>query len=349
MLDNPDWFSNGPVSPAEIASISGRVDLTVLNQKKILITGAQGLIGNYLAQAISEVMAHQGTAPSTLFLQSRRQLAPAQAWASRYKFIEHLSMHLNFSEVFPSVDVIIHAASPASPSKYDSPESIYIPNISGVVSALALSPAPERILFISSGEVYGLHEETLRSSDINPRFQASGTRASYPNAKLVAEKIIIDASVPDSKFNVARLFHTFGPGLSESDGRSFADFLHNAARGTPLRLYSDGADLRNFAYIEDSIAGLLEILVSDSSGQVFDVGGQSRVSIKAFADIVAGLSGVDVVIEDTAMQGLRTPVCGHTPTPSTQTLTALGWYPQISLADGVNRTLEFIRATIGNR
>jgi len=348
MKGSPDWFTRGPVSPIEAASISRRVNLAALNNKKILITGAQGLIGNYLAQALVEAMSVQGFSPSTLFLQSRRKLDHRQAWTSPLRFVEHLHFPLDFTEVFPPVDVIVHAASPASPSKYDSPETLYIPNISGIVSALALLPVPERLLFISSGEVYGLHPESIRSSQIDPRFQSSGTRANYPNAKLAAEKLLLDARLSSSNFNVARLFHTFGPGLSENDGRSFADFLHTAAQEKTVNLYSKGDDVRNFAYIEDSVAGLLDILVSESNGQVFDVAGPNRLTIRAFAEIVADLSGAKIVIEDRGAQRGRTPVFGYPPIPSTQALLGLGWTTQVSLEEGTRRTLEFIRSTLGS-
>jgi len=349
MDSNSDWFTKGPVSPIDAVSISRRVNLSALNKKRILITGAQGLIGNYLAQALAEAMLAQGLSPLTLFLQSRRTLDHRQSWTSQLKFVEHLHFPLDFSEVFPPVDVIVHAASPASPSKYNSPESLYIPNISGIVTALSLSQVPERQLFISSGEVYGLHTESLRSSEINPRFQSSGPRADYPNAKLVAEKLLLDARFSGSRFNVARLFHTFGPGLSENDGRSFADFLHTAAKHKTLTLYSTGHDVRNFAYIEDSVAGLLQILVSENDGQVFDVAGPSRLTIREFAEVVADLSGEEIVFEDTSAQRGRTPITGYPPIPSTQALMALGWSAQISLEEGARRTLEFIQATLASR
>ncbi len=349
MKSNPDWFTKGPVSPIDAASISRRVNLSALNKKRILITGAQGLIGNYLAQVIAEVMLVQGLSPLALYLQSRRKLDHRQSWTWQFEFVEHLHFPLDFLEVFPPVDVIVHAASPASPSKYTSPESLYIPNISGIVTALALSPVPERQLFISSGEVYGLHTECLRSSEINPRFQPSGPRADYPNAKLAAEKLLLDARFSGSSFNVARLFHTFGPGLSENDGRSFADFLYTAAKHETLTLYSKGDDVRNFAYIEDSVAGLLHILVSESDGQVFDVAGPTRLTIREFAEIVADLSGAEIAIEDTSAQRGRTPVIGYPPIPSTQSLMALGWSSQISLEEGARRTLEFIQATLASQ
>lgn len=349
MKSNSDWFTKGPVSPIEAASISRRVNLSVLHEKKILITGAQGLIGNYLAQALAEAMHVQGLSPLTLFLQSRRKLDHRQRWTSQFGFIEHLHFPLDFSEVFPPVDVIVHAASPASPSKFTSPESLYIPNISGIVTALALSPVPERQLFISSGEVYGLHRESLISTELDPKFQSSGSRANYPNAKFVAETLLLGARFSGSRFNVARLFHTFGPGLREDDGRSFADFLYAAAKHETLTLYSNGEDVRNFAYIEDSVAGLLQILVSENDGQVFDVAGPTRLTIKELAMIVADLSGVEIVCEDPSSQLGRTPVIGYPPIPSTQSLRALGWIAQISPEEGARRTLEFIQANLARR
>lgn len=336
----------GPMSMAEIVSIAERVDLSVLNQKRILVTGAQGLIGNFLSQALAEAMATQGLAPSRLFLQSRRQPNSNQNWTRAYGFAEPIVFPLDYSEVFPHVDVVIHAASPASPSKYESAKSVFAPNISGVVSALAFAPIPERFLLISSGEVYGLHREELSSSQVRPKFQPSGTRASYPNAKLVAEKIVLDACSPDTRFNIARLFHTFGPGIREDDGRSFADFLHHAARGKAIRLYSEGEDIRNFAYIEDSIAGLLHILVSDSNGEIFDVGGRDRVSIREFAEVVARHSHVKVTISDASSQAGRVPTEGLPPVPSFEPLSALGWTPRVSLDEGVLRTLRFIRRSL---
>jgi dTDP-glucose 4,6-dehydratase len=335
----------GPVSQVEIESLARRVSLSAMDGRRVLVTGSQGLIGNYLAQALSEAMRLQGVAPSALILQARRPKCKRQGWASKFHFIEHLHLSLDYAEVFPEVDTVIHAASPASPIKYSSPSDIYTPNISGILSTLALTPLPERVLFISSGEVYGVHDNLRNSSDVEPRFRASGPRASYPNAKLAAEKLLLSARTATSDFRIARLFHTFGPGLDENDGRSFADFLYNAAKGQPVKLYSDGNEVRNFAYIEDSVAALLMILASKSNDQIFDVSGPHRVSIRRFAELIAELSGVGIHLSDSSAQKGRIPMGGLPPSPSTQPLTSIGWHAEISLEEGVSRTLDHIRTS----
>lgn len=344
MSSNKNESQVGPVSLAEAQNIARRVRLNSLDAKKILVTGSQGLIGNYLSQALAEAMRLQGLAPSKLILQSRRPKSQQQVWAERFDFVQHLELSLDFTEIFPQVDVVVHAASPASPAKYESPSDLFAPNVSGILSSLALNRLPERLLFVSSGEVYGLHDEVTNCFEIEPRFQAAGPRSSYPNAKLAAEKILLSARPATANFRVARLFHTFGPGLVEDDGRSFADFLYSAANRKPVELYGQGLDARNFAYVEDSVVALLTILVSRGDNQVFDVAGPHRVSIRDFAELVAQLAGVKVVLGKRSVQAGRIPVQGRYPLPSTERLASLGWKPEISLEEGVRRTLEYIRS-----
>lgn len=335
----------GPVSSTEAESIARRTNLNALDGMRILVTGSQGLIGNYLSQALSEAMQLHGLAPKALILQSRGSRIKQQEWAEGFSFVEHLQLPLDYRSIFPQVDVVVHTASPASPSKYQSPSDVFTPNLAGILAALGLERLPERQLFVSSGEVYGLQNETVSSRAIEPRFQQAGPRASYPNAKLAAETLLLSSPGSPTNYRVARLFHTFGPGLLPNDGRSFADILHSAARKKPIRLYSDGMAARNFAYLEDSVCALLHILVLDSDEKVFDVGSPYRVTIKEFAQIAAQESGVEVVLGDNSVRGERVPVHGRHPLPSTQPLTSHGWETEVSLHEGIRRTLEYIRQT----
>ncbi len=343
---SPSSYPRGPVSPGEVQSIAGRVDLNALNGQSILITGSSGLMGNYLAHTIFEVMGVQGYRPKELILQSRSAMSKQQAWTAASSRIKMLTLNLDFTEVFPQCEALIHAASPASPSQYGTPADVWTPNISGVVSTLSMSPNPTRVLYISTGEIYQHYTSTSKSMDRAASFRSSSERSTYPNAKFAGEQLLLSSEGGRSgRFKIARLFHTFGAGFKADDGRSFADFFSSAIRREPIRLYSAGTDKRNFSYIEDSISGLLSILVSNTNQTIFDVGGEERLSIRQFAEMVATQANVELVIQDESVRGSRQEIFGSPPPPQLDSLRSLGWKPKVAIYDGIFRTLETLKAS----
>lgn len=337
-------FSKGMVSRVEVESIAQRVDLKKLHRESICVTGSGGLIGNYLSQAIAKVMALQGYSLGALVLQAREVKPEKFDWTKEHANIQILREALDFTEVLPDCENVIHAASPASPSEYGAPVDIWVPNISGIISAISMAPTPKRILFISSGEVYDYTSQDDHPVSQPATFRKSATRSSYPNAKLATERLLLASKeCASSNFAIARLFHTFGPGFKPGDGRSFADFFTSASVGEPIRLYSAGAGQRNFAYIEDSVSGLLAILLKESEEDIFDVGGEERYSIRNFAELVAHQSGVPLVLDDKDAQGQRSEIFGNPPQPNLRPLLDLGWQQQVSVQEGVARTLDAMR------
>lgn len=347
--DEGENIFHGPVAAEELKSIAKRVDLKKLHGKSILVTGSSGLIGNYLAQTVYEVARLQGHQLRRLILQTRSGIKEHQLWAQNQPGIEFLNVELDFTETFPPCEVVIHAASPASPSQYGSALEVMAPNISGVLSSLAMRPSPERFLYISSGEVYAYTPEGSPVGPAEVRYRPSGERSTYPNAKLVSETLLFSSDAAQrGHFKAARLFHTFGAGYQQKDGRSFADFLTSAAQGEPIRLYSSGVNERNFCYIEDSVVGLLMVLLSDSEQKIYDVGGEERISIKRFAEIISKAAKVELAFDYKEARGSRKEIQGDPPVPQLTPLKELGWRAEISVAQGVDRTLHALRAGRGS-
>lgn len=336
----------GPLHPAELDSLAGRVDLKALHRKSILVTGAGGMIGNYLAQAITEVMRVQGFSPRRVIGLIRSKPHQLMAWAEQTPNVHYVYGKADFELDLPPSDIVAHLASPASPAKYGSKNEIWEANLGPTVLALTSEIPPEKFLFASSGEVYGPNNRIV--TEHSPvTLWGDSNRSAYPNAKLATEKFLEVFSESCGVDAVsARVFHTFGPGVSREDGRSFADFLWSAAKSDPIFLYSDGRQIRPFSYIEDTVAALLMLLVTPITESTVNIAGKTEISIRDFAQLISDQSGLELVLSSNAHQGNRVESPVKTVQPDLGRIRSLGWEPKVDIAEAVGRTLGFLRTQV---
>jgi nucleoside-diphosphate-sugar epimerase len=245
-----------------------------------------------------------------------------------------------------SFDYLIHAASPASPTKYKSPESIVQSNL-GFLESLREQCLPPSVLFISSGEVYGSSPPLYVDESYNSAVIPRSARSVYPEAKISTERLLQEMKRDGlTSPLIVRLFHSFGPGLRVNDGRSFGDFLWSAAHAENLSLLSSGSSIRTFLYIEDAVAGLLTVLTKGIPGEPYNIGSDKPMAISEFADLVARIAGVEVLYPATSLETRDDYV--HSPNlmvvPSLEKAVNLGWRPMVELGKGVERTLDWIRS-----
>lgn len=146
---------------------------------------------------------------------------------------------------------------------------------------------------------------------------------------------------------IARLAHTFGPGMSVDDGRVQADFLRNVINNQDIVLKSDGSAIRTYTYIADAVGALFRILL-DSDDVVYNISSEeSTVSIKQFAEAMAGafpernLKLVFDIPEDTRNQGTAPFTMGIL---SSDRIKALGWKPMYTLEEGIRRTVRYLES-----
>lgn len=96
-----------------------------------------------------------------------------------------------------------------------------------------------------------------------------GPRACYDEGKRVAEALAYGyARENNVDVRVARIFNTFGPRMSSTDGRVVSNFITRALRGEPLEIYGDGRQTRSLMYIHDLVDGL--ILLMNVDGPVLE-------------------------------------------------------------------------------
>ena len=322
-----------------------------LANKTVLITGGAGFIGAYLVKTL-------------LFLNQLFDLKIRVMCVTRDKtsvkarlnycsdfpelivFEQDLSLPL--STDFPSADIIIHAASQASPSYYSKdPVGTLAANVLGTINLLNLAQknALDQFLYISSGEVYGElgNAASEITEDSYGYLDPTKVRSCYGESKRMSENICVSYSHQygiDTR--IVRPFHTYGPGLSPSDGRVFADFIHAVAAGNDIEMTSDGSAKRPFCYISDAVIGIFHVLFNGKSSNAYNMANpDGEVSIKELATIVSeARTDFDVSVKSSVQPDsyLKSPISRQI--VNIDKLKSLGWAPRISIIDGFKRSVS---------
>ena len=324
----------------EVETIAQQSNLSLFRNEKLLITGATGMIGSYLLESLLRVCQIQDCNFKEIKVLSLR---------GDFSSIKHLEVFKNIVfEVFDArnqklidgFDYVVHAASPSSP-KYFLPQ-LEMDKINSEILDQIVSRETKRLLFLSSGEVYGVSKaKPLKEEDLND-VVFDETRSSYPLSKLKAEEKCLDLEQKFSvKVQIARLFHTFGPGLREKDGRSFADFLWSAARGDRPTLKSSGSDVRTFLYTLDAVLGFIMLLTGKTNRSIINVGSSIPYSIHDFANRISSHAGLGKVhppqieLDLTKMPKIVVP--------DNNELMKIGWKQNYDIDKSIESTLNWIR------
>ena len=265
---------------------------------KILITGGAGFIGSHLAELlISE--GNQVIALDNQSTGSAKNLNPS----SNLEVIKGSILDSNLVDSLMSkVTVSFHlAAALGVKNIVEYPLESLETNIKG--SEIVLNAATKyqvRTLLASSSEVYGKNPNQPLTED-SDRVLGSPkvARWSYSEAKAVDEFYAFQLNKQKKlPVTIARLFNTVGPRQSGSYGMVLPRFVSAAVSNQPLTVYGDGSQSRTFSAVSDVVAALNELLKSDLTiGEVFNVGGNQLITIKALAEKVIKLTNSNSKIE----------------------------------------------------
>lgn len=324
----------------------------LLAGKTVLITGAAGFLTTYLVESLLHLKEVRNISVNVLALARNRK----KAWE---KFGEHIAaepLTLVVQDVCDpisfkgKIDFIVHAASQASPKYYGKdPVGTLLPNVLGTANLLklAVDKNVKGFLFFSSGEVYG-HVSSSQMpirEDLNGHIDPLDVRSCYAESKRMGETMCVSwmhqYGVP---VKIARIFHTYGPGMSLNDGRVFADFVSDIVKGHDIVMNSDGSASRCFCYISDTIAALFAVLLKGEAGEAYNIGNdEAEITIIDLANLLGSLfpeRQLRVIRRSTISKPgyLKSPF--NRQTPDTKKIRKLGWSPRINLRDGFKRTVE---------
>jgi dTDP-glucose 4,6-dehydratase len=321
----------------------------------VLISGASGLLPGSCAEVLLRLNeSNRLVKPVKVVAFSRSKEALSRRFAV-YSGRSDLIMiagdtRYDKPEIEP-IDYILHGASPASPATMSIDIlATFEANVIGTKNLLDLAKErrTRKFLFMSSGAVYGIITKNIQSiseTDFGPldplvlrSAYEEGKRAGETLCKLYAEKYGLSTVI-------ARIAHTYGPGLRPDDNRSFAEFISAAAERRPLILNSDGSAIRYFCYVSDTIAGLFTILLLGSVGEAYNVGSETEgISIIDLVRLIIALfpeRRLELVQADpTRHADSRALISSQKPLPpNTYKLRSLGWQDKVKLTEGLRRSV----------
>jgi nucleoside-diphosphate-sugar epimerase len=158
------------------------------------------------------------------------------------------------------------------------------------IAEFAVSAAVDRLLFTSSGAVYGRPVTGMSrfSEDYAGGPSIADIKTGYGQAKRGSE-FMFQCLAENAQTNVviARLFAFIGPRLPLSEGYAIGNFIRDAISDQPIVILSDGKPKRTYLYAGDLAAWLWRLLFRGPSRSVYNVGGSQDVSISELAHIVA--------------------------------------------------------------
>lgn len=279
----------------------------LLDGKNILVTGATGLIGGCLVEVL---MAREGDfhvyAVGRNEERAKRRFRDYEG-NGRFHFLHYdVSQPLQSDVVF---HFVVHAASGAAPAAFASqPVEVVKANILGVANLMeyGLGHGIERMLYVSTGEVYGEGGATLDTADGKAFVESDSgyvncvtPRACYPSSKRAAETLCISYMAEyGADVVIARPCHVYGPNFTESDNRVYAQFFRNILRGEDIVMKSDGSQFRSWCYVVDCVRALLYILLKGEAGEAYNIADESsNISIRQLAEKIARIGGRQVVIK----------------------------------------------------
>ena len=274
-------------------TVQDRTDLSYFSHKRILVTGASGIIGsNFLS-----VIASQGQYKTLeIHAVSKSGKFPVELSDTVKPLIMDLTDPKEVSRL-GKYDFILHAAGYGQPGKFLlAPLKTLELNV-GLTAKLIEKIEPNgKFVFISTSEIYsGLSEPPFNEDQVGTT-NTNHPRASYIEGKRTGEALV---SIARSQLGIdaksLRLALAYGPGTKDCDERVLNTFIDQALSGNQIRLRDSGDAWRTYCYVSDAIQMILDASLNGQS-DIYNVGGKSRVQIKELAKLIGRLTGVEVEI-----------------------------------------------------
>ena len=304
---------------------------------KILVTGGAGFLGSHLCEELLK-LDHEVMCVDNFYTGQRSN-------------IEHLLDNSNFELIrhdvtFPlyiEVEGIFNLACPASPVHYQkNPVQTLKTSVHGAINLLGLAKRTKaKILQASTSEIYGDPKVSPQTETYWGNVNPIGTRSCYDEGKRAAETLFSDYHRQyNLDIRIARIFNTYGPKMSEDDGRVVSNFIVQALNNHPITIYGDGNQTRSFCYVDDLISGLIKLFDQPGVTTPINLGNPVAINMKDLANEVISYTKSDskIVFKDLPQDD---PIDRLPDISNARKI--LNWEPLIDREVGLNKTIEYFK------
>ena len=319
-----------------------------LNTKKILVTGAAGFIGSHL---VERLVADGASVRAFVHYNSQSQwgnleLLPDNILENVEIFTGDIQDPFAVQKAVDGCEIVFHLASLiAIPYSYVAPQSYVTTNVLGAVNVMQAcrNIGVRKVVHTSTSECYG----TAQYVPIDEKHSLQGQSpysASKIGADMIAESYYRSFEVPVA---IIRPFNTYGP--RQSARAVIPTIITQILKGKAVKL-GNLNPTRDLNYVADTVTGFIKIAESPNSiGQVINIGSGQEISIGNLADKIMRLMGKQIEIrgEKERLRPEKSEVerllCDNS-----RAKKLIDWYPEVSLEDGLGKTIEWIKQNMDN-
>ena len=315
-------------------------------KKRILVCGATGFIGRNIAESLA---ARDDFEVYGTYLNAEPPDNPK---------IKMVQVDLTDKEAIDGaiggMDIIVQAAATTSGAKDIVTKPYYHVTDNAVMNSLIFRSAYEHkvshVVFFSCTVMYQSSDVPVKETDFDANQEI------YPNyfgvgwTKVYIEKMCeFYSRIGNTRYTVIRHSNIYGPhdkfDLEKSHvfGATMTKVL-TAKNGDKIVVWGAGEEERDLLYISDLVDFVqLTIDQQESKLELYNVGYGSSVSVNDLVKKIITCSGKDLRIEhDLTKPNIKTTLCLDT----TKAKSSLGWFPRVSLDEGIEKTMSWYQANI---
>jgi len=307
---------------------------------KILVTGGAGFLGSHLSERLLSE-GHDVVCLDNFYTGSQSNIQHLLDF-DNFELISHdVTLPMNFD-----VEGIFNLACPASPIHYQkNPVKTMKTSVLGAINVLELANKNNaRVFQASTSEIYGDPKQNPQMETYRGNVNPIGIRSCYDEGKRAAETLFFDFHRQlGVDIRVARIFNTYGPRMSENDGRVVSNFIIQALKNQGLTVYGEGTQTRSFCYVDDLIDGIVKLFFKENVTGPINLGNPEPITMLELASDVIRLteSKSELIFEPLPLDDplIREP-------DISVARKELNWEPKISRETGITKTIDYFRSNL---
>ena len=311
--------------------------------KKILVTGIAGFIGSHLAEKLLE-LGYEVVGIDCFSDYYSPKLKERNIQSIRHSNLTILRKNLlnvNLKKMLENVEYVFHLAAQAGVrASWGKSFRIYTEN--NVLATQKLLEACKdnkikKFVYASSSSIYGDAESLPMKENDKPN-----PISPYGVTKLAAEHL---CNLYWKNFRIPvtslRYFTVYGP--RQRPDMAFHKFIKAILEDREITIYGNGNQTRDFTYVSDAVEGTIKALKSDANGEVFNIGGGSRISVNEVIKILEEIIGKKAKIRHIEKQEGDVK---HTYADISKAREISGYEPKIKIEQGLRKEVEWIKSVI---